>query len=336
MVFCPQKKRGLSGGESGKDVQAVQRAVYHALELEGVTPQNARNGTYGDFTVLDVQAFQRLEGIEATGKTGQPTLAALWPSVDAYGASLYFKARIGAAPALPAGGLWYGMNGSRVRALQQMLWRALGSSSRNIRNGVFGDGVADDLELFYAIADLDGADPSTVSPDQWAMLYGFADDYARDLAAESAPAGSSSVRSDLVTWAEWYVSTGGSYAQLRPYQRDEPPRTPLVNDCSGSIHHLFKLSGGPDPSGNDFDGSGYTGTMEGRGTRRDLEAAPAAGDCVFYGGAEGSGTGSTHVAMHLGDGRIFTFGSNPPTITSFSGYWTSGRRSDIGARRYFS
>ena len=166
------------------------------------------------------------------------------------------------------------------------------------------------------------------------MLYGFADEYARELAAETAPAGSSAIRSELVTWAEWYVATSGVYVQARPYQGDVPPRTPLTNDCSGSIHHLFKLSGGPDPSGNGFDGSGYTGTMEGRGTRRELDAAPAAGDCVFYGGS--SGTGSTHVAMHLGDGRIFTFGSDPPTICPFSTYWTSGRRSDIGARRYFS
>ena len=74
---APQKKRGLSGGESGKDVQAVQRAVWAALAARDETPTNARNGVYGEFTMRDVQAFQRLEGIEPTGKTGQPTLAAL-------------------------------------------------------------------------------------------------------------------------------------------------------------------------------------------------------------------------------------------------------------------
>lgn len=335
-MACPQKKRGLSGGESGKDVQAVQRAVYVALEDAGETPRNARNGNYGEHTLADVATFQGCAAIEPTGKTGQPTLAALWPWFDAYGVSLYLRAKIGAAPALPAGALWYGMSGDRVRALQQMLWRCLGSDSVNLRNAAFGDGVTKDLRLYYSLADLDGADPTAVDSDQWAMLYGFADDYARQLAAEDAPAGSAAVRSEFVTWAEWYVATGGRYVQARPYERDDPPVEPLENDCSGSIHHLFKLSGGPDPSGCDFNGSGYTGTMEVRGTRRELDASPAAGDCVFYGGAVGSGTGSSHVAVHLGDGRIFTFGSNPPTITTFSTYWTSGRRPDIGARRYFS
>lgn len=336
MIACPQKKRGLVGGEQGKDVQAVQRAVFKALDQGGQGGTNARNGVYGEFTMRDVATFQLFEGIEATGRTGQPTLSALWPTFDQYGVSLYFKAKVGGpAPALPAGGLWYGMSGDRVRALQQMLWRSLGLDSRNLRNGVFGDGVTDDLELWYRLADLDDADPTVVTPDQWAMLYGFADDYARSLAAEDAPAGSTIVRSELVTWAEWYVATGGTYVQARPYQGDVPPQAPLRNDCSGSIHHLFKLAGGPDPSGNGFNGSGYTGTMETRGLRRELDASPLAGDCVFYGGDPGSGTGSTHVAMHLGDGRIFTFGSNPPTICPFASYWTSGRRADIGARRYF-
>lgn len=331
MVACPQKKRGLSGGESGKDVQAVQRAVAKGLEAVEEVAHSAATGTYGDGTRADVKRWQELNGIEATGKVGQPTLSSLWFCFDAYGRSLYFKAKIGQAPPLPNGELRYGMSGDRVRALQQMLWRALGSSSENIRNGVYGEGVASDVALFRHVADVAG-DGETVDPGLWAMLYGFGDEYARSLAAEDDPDGAEAVRSELVTWAEWYVATGGHYLQARPYQRDDPPREPLQNDCSGSIHHLFLLSGGPDPSGNDFNGSGYTGTMQGRGMRRELEAAPAAGDCVFYGGEPGGE--SSHVAMHLGDGRLFTFGSDPPTITPYSTYWTSGRRADIGARRY--
>jgi hypothetical protein len=333
MIAAPAKKRGLSGGESGKDVQAVQRAVHAYLTEHGETPRNARNGVYGEHTAADIAAFQDGEGIEPTGKTGQPTLAALWPWFDAYGVSLYFKAKIGTAPVLPDP-LGYGDEGDRVRALQQMLWRGLGGDSENARNGVYGVGVAEDVELFCLLADVDSSDAHVVGQERWAMLYGFADEYARELAAGQELPGSA-VCSGLVTAAEQYVQAGGSYVQARPYQRDQPARTPLRNDCSGSIHHLFLLAGGPDPSGNGFNGSGYTGTMEVRGERRDLGAAPRAGDCVFYGGTPGSGTGSSHVAMHLGDGRMFTFGSNPPTITSYHSYWTSGRRGDIGARRYF-
>ena len=330
----PALKRGLCGGEVGKDVQGVQRGVHAALTACGEVARNARNGTYGDLTVSDVQAWQRLEGIEPTGNTGQPTLDTLWPWMDAYARSLYFKAKIGQAPTLPHGELRYGWDGDRVRALQQMLWRALEDASVNARNATYGDGVRRDLELFAEVADLNPApDPDTCTQSVWEMCYGFADAYARELAADAAGS-SSGVRSELVTHAEWYVATGGQYVQARPYQMDDPPRTPLENDCSGSIHHLFLLAGGPDPSGLGFNGSGYTGTMQGRGQRIDLSAPSAfkAGDCVFY-GDQGGGI-AAHVGMMLDTQRLFTFGSNPPTITAYASYWSSGRRADIGARRY--
>jgi hypothetical protein len=56
-----------------------------------------------------------------------------------------------------------------------------------------------------------------------------------------------------------------------------------------------------------------------------------AGDMIFYGGSPGSDT--QHVVAMLDRGRVFTFGSTPPTITPYSTYWTSGRRYDVGARR---
>jgi peptidoglycan hydrolase-like protein with peptidoglycan-binding domain len=326
----PALKRGLTGGEQGKDVQGVQRAVYAALLDNDVTPRNGRTGTYGEHTIADVQAWQRLAGIEPTGNTGQPTLDSLWPSMDAYGRSLYFKSKIGAAPALPEGALWQGMSGDRVRALQQMLWRALEGESVNARNRTYGEGVTEDVALFLEIADIEG-DGERCSQNVWEMCYGFGDPYAHELAAE-AGGSSSSVRSELVTQAEWYARTGGSYVQARPYQADVPPRTPLRNDCSGSIHHLFKIAGGPDPSGRGFDGQGYTGTMQDRGSRHELGSSLKAGDCVFY-GDQGGGIAS-HVVMMLDASRLFTFGSTPPTITTYGSYWTDGRRHDIGARRY--
>ena len=323
----PALKRGLKGGEVGKDVQGVQRAVYAARSSSGESPRNGRTGTYGEHTIADVKAWQRRVGIDATGNTGQPTLDSLWPSMDAYGRSLYFKAKIGQAPALPHGELCYGWSGDRVRALQQMLWRALESASVNARNATFGQGVSDDLALFAEVADLN-PEPDDRACEQgvWEMLYGFADAYARDLAQDAGgePAG---VRSELVTHAEWYTATGGRYLQARPYQGDVPARTPLENDCSGSIHHLFKLAGGPDPSGRGFDGQGLHGHDAGSRRAVDLGGALLAGDCVFY-GDQGGGIAS-HVAMMLDASRLFTFGSTPPTITAFASYWTSR-----AARRY--
>ena len=329
---APAKKRTLSYGASGKDVQAVQRALTRAL---AGSARNARNGNYGDNTISDMKAFQVAVQVEASGNMGQPTLNELWAHFDAYGRSLYFRALVGAAPDLPSGKLVAGQKGDRVRAAQQMLWRALGDESQNARNSVYGDGLAADVRHFHGVIDAAPTNGETINQTVWEMLYGFADEYARDLAAD-APASGGAARSELVTWAEWYVAQYGSrYSQQRPYQRDDPPKTPLVNDCSGSTHHLFKLAGLPDPSGNDYNGSGYTGTMTDAGRRVELPEAGAdnllAGDLIFYGGSAGSAT--THVVCMLDRGRLFTFGSEPPTITTYAGYWTSGRRYDVGARR---
>src|SRR4029077_1685534 len=243
---------------------------------------------------------------------------------------LYFRAKIGAATDLPNGKLVHGAQGDRVRAAQQMLWRAFGDDAANQRNKVYGDGVDADVRYFHGVIDAAPTDGRTITQTVWEMLWGFGDEYAHDLAGD-APASTSDQRSNLVTWAEWYVSTGGKYAQIRPYQRDQPPVTPLKNDCSGSIHHLMKLSGFPDPSGNGYNGTGYTGTMQTAGKKITLPGSGAAGllagDMIFYGGNPGSAT--THVAVMLDGGRLFTFGSNPPTICPYASYWTSGRRYDV-------
>jgi peptidoglycan hydrolase-like protein with peptidoglycan-binding domain len=334
MPSCSQKKRGLSGGENGKDVQAVQRAVSKALQAVDLTATNAQNGQYGENTISDVAAWQGTQSIKPTGQTGQPTLASLWPYMDAYGVSLYFKAKIGVASDLPDGRLVLGQQGNRVRAAQQMLWRALGDESRNARNGVYGEGVSADVRHYLGVADLAPGDGKQISQSLWEMLWAFGDEYAHDLVQKAdTPAPGSGVRSNLVTEAEDYVRLGGSYAQVRPYQRHDPlANAALRNDCSGSIHHLMLVSGGPDPSARGFDGAGYTGTMLEHGDRVELGPGLVAGDCVFY----GSGPTAQHVAMILDQGRLFTFGSNPPTITLYSTYWTSGRRADLGARRYIS
>lgn len=329
---CPQKKRGLAGNERGKDVQAVQRAVGIALEQHRAYSQNARNGVYGEGTLADVRAWQRKVGIEPTGKLGQPTLGSLWPYFDAFGQALYFRARIGEAPELPQGQLRHGQEGPRVRALQQMLWRALGSDAQNIRNGVYGDGVSADVRRFARVAGVDVGAGRAVNQALWEMLFGFGDDYARAM-ARGAPGAGLVLCSNLITFAELYVAASGTYLQARPYQRDVPMRKPLRNDCSGSVHHLHRLAGGPDPSGRLFDGYGYTGTMQARGVRRDV-AAPAhsPGTCFFYGGARGRV--ASHVAMLLDQGRLFTFGHTPPTITEFAAYWREGLRYDVGGRIY--
>ena len=336
-MSAPAKKRTLGGGENGKDVQAVQRAVAVAVRALGQEPRSAATGTFGDGTKADLKTFQKSEGIQASGSMGQPTLDKLWKHFDAYGRSLYFKAQLGTPSDLPHGYLASGMSGNRVRAAQQMFWRAFGPDSHNARNGMYGDGLEADVRHFCGVIDADPVDGKTLSIQVWRMIWAFGDEYAHELATTSNQDTGSAAdkRSELVTWAEWYVAQAGSkYVQARPYQRDDPPKNPLRNDCSGSSSHLLKLAGFPDPSGNDFNGVGYTGTMMHAGSPVELPRTGwdglKAGDLVFYGG---SSWNPSHVGMVLDCGRFFTFGSDPPTITTYAGYWTSGRRYEIGARR---
>lgn len=338
-MACPAMKRRLEGGETGSDVKATQRALQKALASKGLPSGLSPTGTWGSGSETDCKRWQQAVGIAASGAVGQPTLDSLWRHVDAYGTSLYYRAVIGQPTKLPSP-IKYGASGDRVRAAQQALWRALGPDSRNSRNGTYGSGMKDDLKVYCARADWKGASGELIEQPVWDALWGFMDDYARKLAKSAGSTGGAggpdAIRSSLITWAEWYVARGGSYAQLRPYQRDVPAKTPLRNDCSGSAAHLLRLAGGPDPNGRNFDGHGYTGTMQGRGRKIDLAGAPGnllPGDLIFY-GDQGGGV-AAHVELALDRGRLFGFGATPPTLHTYATYWTSGRRRDIGARRYF-
>jgi len=336
-IASPKKKRTLKHGTSGKDVQAVQRALQAGLRATGLQTVLAVTGNFGDGTKTDMQTWQRISGIEASGEMGQPTLDTLWPHTDDYGTSLYLRAKLGEPTHLANGTIRKGAKGDQVRAFQQACWRMLGGDSQNARNSVFGDGLQRDIQLFAKLTD------QKISTDQitqgtWECCWAFMDDYAMGLArkAASSDSGSSSpsaIRSNLVTLAETYAGTRASYTQKRPY--DQGALAPvLYNDCSSSTMRMFKLAGAPDPSGRGYNGYGYTGDMQTRGTRISLDqSALQPGDCIFY-GDQGGGV-SQHVVFYVGSGRVFTFGGDPPTITSYSSYWTSGRRTDIGARRYF-
>jgi len=334
---APKKKRTLNQGCSGKDVQAVQRALQAGLRAKNQKTVLAVTGTFGSGTTTDMETFQRCHGIGASGEMGQPTLNALWQYMDDYGTSLYLRATLG-QPTQLGSPIQKGAKGDRVRAAQQALWRCMGGQTQNIRNSVFGDGLQGDIGWFATLTDQQ-ITTTQISQNVWNQIWAFMDEYAMSLAQKSAssssgPSSPGAIRSNLVSLAEDYVALQNTYVQNRPYDRG-PLVAVLRGDCSGSIHRLFQQAGGPDPSGNNFNGSGYTGTMYTRGSKQALNGSSMlAGDCTFY-GDQGGGV-PAHVAMYLGSDRLYTFGSNPATITSFSTYWRSGLRGDVGARRYFS
>jgi hypothetical protein len=222
-------------------------------------------------------------------------------------------------------------------AAQRMLWRSLGTASRNARNGVYGDKTAGDVRRFYQRANYPDRNPEVISQDDWARLWPFADERARDLARKMIKKPNEVVRQKIRSWGEWYVQNRSriSYAQVRPYPKNGS--LPVRTDCSGSSSHILFMAGCPnDPHGRGWDGQGYTGTMYNRGNRISIGTGSnlLPGDCVFYGN-QGGGVPS-HVVIVIGPGdRAMTFGHNPPEFVRISSYWRGNLRGDIGARRYF-
>lgn len=99
---------------------------------------------------------------------------------------------------------------------------------------------------------------------------------------------------------EWMKKTIGQerswhYAMTRPIPiaRIKAGLLPISTDCSGGVVGGYAAAGMEDPSGNDFNGAGWTGSLLTNGDRIS-KSALAVGDGVIY--ADGAGD-THHVAM---------------------------------------
>jgi len=80
----------------------------------------------------------------------------------------------------------------------------------------------------------------------------------------SAPLGVMPVRKSLVSLGYWAHQNRDEiyYAEVRPIPVSLPVRhLPLTTDCSGIVTMFAMWAGAPDPNGNNYDGTGYTGTL---------------------------------------------------------------------------
>ena len=97
------------------------------------------------------------------------------------------------------------------------------------------------------------------------------------------------------------------YAQARPMERLRTPEQlselPREADCSEHATDAYASAGGPDPNGQNFDGTGYTGTMLEHCRHIDIHAAQP-GDLAVFGAYPGH-----HVVVLLEDG--VSNGGNP-------------------------
>jgi peptidoglycan hydrolase-like protein with peptidoglycan-binding domain len=112
---------GLKYGALGNTVKQLQQALIDA----GITVRGGADGIFGPATINAVKAFQTSQGIEATGKVGDATVAALANP----------QAAAPTTPAAAGGFAEYGEKGERVTALQA----ALVAAGISLRGGVDGD-----------------------------------------------------------------------------------------------------------------------------------------------------------------------------------------------------
>ena len=116
------------------------------------------------------------------------------------------------------------------------------------------------------------------------------------------------VRARVVEAAEAALAKSRSfkYSRVRPMAASlSDPEAYTRTDCSSFVTLCYKAAGAPDPNGQDYDGTGYTGTLVQQGRWVD---DPEPGDLVFYGETRER---PVHVALFVGGGEAISFGEDP-------------------------
>ena len=115
------------------------------------------------------------------------------------------------------------------------------------------------------------------------------------------------VRADIVKWARWGVENRSGFHYTEGPNRmsgiGHPGQLPCFCDCSAFVTLCYNWAGAPDPNGQGYNGTGYTGTLLSHGVGVYVgDAVP--GDVVVY----GPGTGD-HTAL------IVEAGLDPLTVS---------------------
>lgn len=94
------------------------------------------------------------------------------------------------------------------------------------------------------------------------------------------------VRPLIVQWAKWGVAHRASFTYteapgLRMEDVHKPGSVPEDSDCSAWVTYCYSWAGAPDPNGQGYDGSGYTGTLLSHGAKITL-AQLMPGDVIVF------------------------------------------------------
>ena len=210
-------KRPIEFGEFGADVLAIQQGLHRAGY-----DTNARNGNWATSPLPTMAAFQKDHGHSADRHDGadQPrhSLAAHERSAAAGGLHSYKPQ----APAIHRA-LYSGDHGDDVRAVQRMLYRALGGQATNAKNGKYGQKTVNDMILFQRSYGIQGT--GTIGQSTFARPGSSRTTTTRRSTGATRrrrrPTTRTASDRRCVSAARWSIANAGNsrYRQIRPYPR---------------------------------------------------------------------------------------------------------------------
>jgi cell wall-associated NlpC family hydrolase len=118
-------------------------------------------------------------------------------------------------------------------------------------------------------------------------------------------------RERIVEAAKWGLAHKAEfrYLQYRPMAKSLFEKFALTHsDCSAFATLCYKAANVKDPNGANYNGQGFTGTLQAHGTKTN---EPQPGDLVFYRPGAGPGGSAGHVAVYIGEGKVIELGGTP-------------------------
>ena len=101
------------------------------------------------------------------------------------------------------------------------------------------------------------------------------------------------VRQVIVDWAKWSATNHAKFnynqGPLRMAAINQPGKLPISTDCSAFVTLCYNWAGAPDPNGQSYNHTGYTGTLLSHGKKISLKEVQP-GDVIVYGPGTGEHT----------------------------------------------
>jgi len=203
-----------------------------------------------------------------------------------------------------------GSTGRDVRAIQRALRKAGFRPKSDPTTDDFDERLKGQVTEFQRARGLTPAD-GEIGADEYAALRQFIDAFGRFLIqrAAKAAADANTTRKKIVAAARLcfdhrdeihYTQSALRMDGVR--RKLKPPQFPVQEDCSSFVTWCYFAADAPDPNGNEYNLSGFTGDQVRHGTET---ASPRLADLVFYGPSRSE---INHVNLYVGGGKIIGHG----------------------------